>query len=204
MPVTGADDSEVFQREIAPWRKTERERLIAARLSVPADIRAGHSQAIAAALDAVIGDIAGKAVSLYWPFRGEPDLRPWMETLPGRGATGLLPVVVEKARPLIFRAWNKDEPLGRGVWNIPIPEQGPEITPDIVIAPLVGFDPECFRLGYGGGFFDRTLAAIGKPVVVIGVGYGQQEIASIRPQSHDIAMDAIVTENAVRRRCDAL
>ena len=75
-----------------------------------------------------------------------------------RGGTVALPVVVEKARPLIFRAYRPGDRLEKGVWNIPVPADGAAVTPDIVIAPLVGFDGGKFRLGYGGGFFDRTLA----------------------------------------------
>ena len=197
---SGLAENPLTPPEVYAWRKSERERRIAARLEIPADARARHAQAIAARLDEVIGATDGKAVSTYWPFRGEPDLRPWMETVAKRGATCLLPVVVEKRRPLIFRSWRQGEPLTRGVWNIPIPEQGREMVPDIVIAPLVGFDGQCFRLGYGGGFFDRTLAAHpGKPLV-IGVGYTSQCIATIHPQPHDIPMDVIVTENLVKRR----
>lgn len=179
--------------EIARWRKSERERLIAARLAIPADERASLSTKIAHALDAIVGDAAGKSVSLYWPFRGEPDLRPWMSELVARGATPALPVVVEKAHPLVFRAYAPGDPLEKGVWNIPIPSpDAREIIPDVVISPLVGVDPQNYRLGYGGGFFDRTLAAHpGKPLV-IGVGYTMQRIETIYPQHHDIPMDRIV------------
>ena len=182
---------------VPAWRKARREELIAGRLAIPADTRALHSQAIADALDRELGDISGKAVSLYWPFRGEPDLRPWMERATARGATCLLPIVVEKGRPLIFKSWKQGEKLDRGVWNIPIPAEGREMLPDIVISPLVGFDPSLYRLGYGGGFFDRTLAAHpGKPLV-IGVGYSSQHIPTIHPQPHDIPMTRIVTEKGL-------
>jgi 5,10-methenyltetrahydrofolate synthetase len=186
---------------IAAWRKAERERLIAARLDLPAATRTAHSAAIGEALLDHLGAIGSKAISFYWPFRGEPDLRPTMDALNDAGATCLLPVVVAKDAPLSFRAWRRGEPLSRGVWNIPYPENGPDRRPDIVIAPLVGFDADCFRLGYGGGFFDRTLAALSMLPLVVGVGYGQQKIASIRPQSHDIPMDRIITEaGALTRR----
>lgn len=179
--------------EIARWRKGERERLIAARLTIPAEERASLSAKIAHALDALLADVAGKSVSLYWPFRGEPDLRPWMAELVARGATPALPVVIEKAHPLIFRAYAPGDPLEKGIWNIPIPSPtAREIIPDIVISPLVGVDPENYRLGYGGGFFDRTLAALPTKPLVIGVGYAMQRIDTIYPQHHDIPMDRIV------------
>jgi 5,10-methenyltetrahydrofolate synthetase len=182
--------------DVRRWRKAERERLIAARLAVPAEIRAEMSARIADGLDRVIGEVAGRTVSLYWPFRGEPDLRVWGVSVIERGGSTALPVVVEKARPLVFRRYRPGDRLEKGVWNIPIPAAGAEVVADIVIAPLVGFDGRNYRLGYGGGFFDRTLAALpGKPLV-IGVGYAFQSIATIHPQPHDIAMDAIVTERS--------
>lgn len=180
--------------DVKRWRKAERERLIAARLAVPADVRTAMSQRIGESLDAMIGDIAGRMVSLYWPFRGEPDLRAWMASVNDRGGRTALPVVVEKARPLIFRAYVPGVRLEKGVWNIPIPAEGDPVLPDIVISPIVGIDPGQYRLGYGGGFFDRTLAAMPFKPLVIGVGYELQRIATIYPQPHDIPMDRVVTE----------
>jgi 5-formyltetrahydrofolate cyclo-ligase len=182
---------------VATWRRSRREELIAARLEIPADTRSSYSEAIAGALDRELDDIEGKAVSLYWPFRGEPDLRPWMERATARGATCLLPIVVEKRKPLIFKSWKQGEKLDRGIWNIPIPTEGREMMPDIVISPLVGFDPSLYRLGYGGGFFDRTLAAHPGRPLVIGVGYSSQHIPTIHPQPHDIAMTRIITEKGL-------
>lgn len=182
---------------VAAWRKARREDMIAARLAIPAETRSAHADAIAATLDRELGDLSGKAVSLYWPFRGEPDLRPWMERATARGATCLLPIVVARATPLIFRSWKQGERLDRGIWNIPIPAEGREMLPDIVISPLVGFDDRLYRLGYGGGFFDRTLAAHpGRPRVV-GVGYSSQHMPSIHPQLHDIAMTVVITEKGL-------
>jgi 5,10-methenyltetrahydrofolate synthetase len=157
------------------------------------------SQRIAEGLDAIIGDIAGRMVSLYWPFRGEPDLRPWMAAINERGGRTALPIVVEKAQPLIFRSYRPGDRLEKGVWNIPIPAEGDPVLPDVVISPIVGIDPANYRLGYGGGFFDRTLAALPCRPRVIGVGYSGARCATIHPQPHDIAMDAIVTENGVVR-----
>lgn len=180
--------------EIRAWRKAERERLIAARLAISADERGTMSARIAEGLDALIGDVAGQMVSLYWPFRGEPDLRPWLASINERGGRTALPLVVEKGKPLVFRVYAPGDPLEKGVWNIPIPARGEPVFPDIVISPVVGVDPENFRLGYGGGFYDRTLAAMPFKPLVIGIGYELQRIPTIHPQPHDIAMDHIVTE----------
>lgn len=179
---------------LAAWRKAERERLIALRLAMPQAERQAASEAIAERLAARIGPFAGRTVSFYWPFRGEPDLRPLAERVWAEGGTALLPVVVAKAAPLLFRAWRSGEPLEKGVWNIPVPAEGDAREPDVVIAPVVGYDSACYRLGYGGGFFDRTLAALGGRATAIGVGYGLQRIATIRPQPYDIPMSAVVTE----------
>lgn len=197
---TGKTDTDPMPRaEIMAWRKMEREHLIAARLATSAAERAGWSASIAANLDRMIGDVNGRIVSVYWPFRGEPDLRPWMKALTARGGLCALPIVIEKNHPLQFRCWKEGEPLERGVWNIPVPAEGPNVSPDVTIAPVVGFDARCYRLGYGGGFFDRTLASLPRRPRVIGVGYELQAISTIHPLPHDIAMDVIVTERGIHR-----
>lgn len=193
----GDSEEDPALARVQRWRKVERQRLIAARLAVDAPQRRVHAAAIADRLDAVIGDLAGKTVSVYWPFRGEPDLRAWMEHVWAKGGSCALPVVMRKGAPLVFRTWRRGNPLTRGVWDIPIPVDGSEIVPNVVIAPLVGFDRELWRLGYGGGFFDRTLASLDIRPLVIGVGYALAEIPSIYPQAHDIAMTAIVTETGL-------
>jgi 5-formyltetrahydrofolate cyclo-ligase len=194
-------DADAQQRtDVVRWRKAERERLIAARLAIPGDERRAYSQRIAERLDAALGDIAGRIVSAYWPIRGEPDLRLWMESLAERGGTSALPVVVQRHAPLTFRRWLRGETLEPGVWSIPVPSNGAVVTPDIVIAPVVGFDPACYRLGYGGGFFDRTLAAFPRLPRIVGVGYTRQEIRTIYPQAHDVPMDMIVTEAGIVAR----
>lgn len=186
--------------EVKVWRKGERERLIGERLAVPAETRAELTGRMVRHLDEVVSDVEGRVASFYWPFRGEPDLRPWAARVVANGGRTALPVVVEKGRPLIFRAWKLGDALERGVWNIPIPAAGEEVLPDIVVAPLVGWDKALYRLGYGGGFFDRTLEALGaKNPLVVGIGYAASELRTIHPQPHDIPMQAIVTEEGVLR-----
>ncbi len=145
-----------------------------------------------------IGKAAGQTVSAYSAFRGEPVLRELLKEIVARGGRTALPVVVARGEPLVFRAWAPGDPTVPGVWNIPVPPgDAPIVLPDVVIAPVVGFDTACFRLGYGGGFFDRTLASFAKRPRIFGVGYSQAAIATIHPLPHDIPMDAIVTENGV-------
>lgn len=180
--------------DLTAWRKAERARLIEARLALPADTRAAHAAVIASRLDARLGALDGRVVALYWPFRGEPDLRGWAASVVARGGRPALPVVVRKAAPLIFRAWTPGDRLEKGVWNIPVPVADAQVLPDIVISPVVGFDGGNYRLGYGGGFYDRTLAALPRRPVVLGVGYTMQRMATIHPQSYDVPMDSVVTE----------
>ena len=187
----------VVDRDVVRWRKAERERLIGLRLAISANQRKRLSARIIRHLDEALGDIAGLTISGYWAFRGEPDLRPWMEDLGRRGAVCALPVVVQRRAPLVFRTWGRGEALEPGVWDIPVPAGGVHVTPDVVIAPVVGFDPASYRLGYGGGFFDRTLAAMPRRTRFVGVGYARQAIATIYPQDHDVAMDVVVTEKGI-------
>ena len=191
-----ASDDRQQARDVARWRKAERERLIAARLAIPVATRTAAAQAIAHELDKLIKPDPGPIISVYFPFRGEPDLRPWVKAGWEKGMRFALPVVLKKGQPLIFREWLPDTRLERGVWNIPVPADGPEVTPQIVIAPLVGFDAACYRLGYGGGFFDRTLAKFDVKPVVIGAGYDCASIPTIYAQWHDVPMTWIVTETS--------
>lgn len=180
--------------DILAWRKDERLRLIEVRIGTNVGLRRRHAREIMARLSDFIGDLSGRSVSVYWPFRGEPDLRPWMENLAERGGSCALPIVIEKNSPLIFRIWKKGGKLVPGVWNIPVPADSAEVVPDVVIAPVVGFDPACYRLGYGGGFFDRTLATLSPRPIIIGVGNAGAAITTIHPLPHDIPMDVIITE----------
>lgn len=198
-PISGmvCDQDPRQQQDLKRWRTVERERLIALRLAIPAEERRRLSERVARELDRLLGDLSGKTVSVYLPFRGEPDLRPWIEGLSMCGATAALPVVVAPCSPLVFRTWARGEPLQPGVWNIPVPAGGTVVTPDIVIAPVVGYDQACYRLGHGGGFYDRTLAALPGRPRILGVGYERLALRTIYPQTYDVPMDAIVTEAGV-------
>jgi 5-formyltetrahydrofolate cyclo-ligase len=180
-------------RDVARWRKAERERLLAARLALSAQFRASQTAAIAAELDLLIPTHEPHIVSVYWPIRGEPDLRTWMQVRSERGTRIALPVALAHGQPLIFREWRPGARLAHGLWRIPYPAEGPEVMPTVVLAPVVGFDRQSYRLGYGGGFFDRTLAVLRPRPLVIGLGYPGSAIHTIFPQPHDIPMDRIVT-----------
>jgi len=181
--------------DVKRWRKAERERLVGARLAVPAERRRAWTSCLASRLESAVGGVDGRTVAVYWPFRGEPDLRGVMARVVSQGGRCALPVVVARGRPLVFRRWSPGDALDRGVWNIPIPKpDAPEVVPDVVVAPVVGFDRAGDRLGHGGGFYDRTLAAMTERPRVLGVGYALAALATIHPQWHDIPMDAVITE----------
>jgi 5-formyltetrahydrofolate cyclo-ligase len=165
-------------RDVARWRKVERERLIAARRALTEEYRREQTLAIARAVERILATLALPTLSVYWPIRAEPDLRPWMGTLLRQGMRVALPVAIALGQPLVFREWRPHARLARGLWNIPYPADGAEVVPNVVIAPLVGFDPQCYRLGYGGGFFDRTLAALLPKPVAIGVGYSSAALST--------------------------
>lgn len=180
--------------DVSRWRKAERRRLIDERLALVSADRIARSEHLAEKLDQAIGRVSGRIVSSYWPFRGEPDLRNWAIKVIERGGRIALPVVLRKSEPLEFRVWQPGDPLERGVWNILVPSRGPAVLPDVVIAPVVGFDTANYRLGHGGGYFDRTLAAMPRMPLRIGIGFATAKIATIYPQPHDIPMDTIVTD----------
>jgi 5-formyltetrahydrofolate cyclo-ligase len=185
--------------ELKAWRRAERERLIALRQALPPAERQRWGARIDAALRGLLAERSG-ILGIYWPFRAEFDPRLLVDWAVAGGRAVALPVVVDKKGPLEYRAWRPGETLVDGVWNIPVPEKQEIVRPAVVLAPLVGFDDACYRLGYGGGYFDRTLAALSPPPVAIGIGFEVQRLATIYPQSFDVPMDLIVTEAGIRER----
>ena len=185
--------------EVKRWRRSERERLLAWRQAMPPEERRRFGAQIEAALRELLADRPG-ILGVYWPFRAEFDPRKLIDWAVAAGRGIALPVVVDKKGPLEYRAWRPGETLVDGVWGIPVPERRDVVTPAIVLAPLVGFDRDGYRLGYGGGYFDRTLAALTPRPLAIGVGFAEQAIATIYPQPFDVPMAAIVTEAGVRWR----
>ena len=188
--------------DVARWRQATRTRLLADRAALPVAARQAAAEVIATHLDALLADrfsiLQGLTISAWWPIKAELNLRHWLADLVGQGATVALPVVLTPAAPLVFRPWTPDCHMVQGFWKIPIPAEGPEVIPDVTLAPLVGWDAAGFRLGYGGGYFDRTLAALAPRPYAIGVGLQAARVQTIFPQPHDIAMDAIVTEAGLR------
>ena len=187
-------------RDVARFRRAERERLLRLRRALGPDERAAQARTIARALDALI-ELPGRTVSAYWPIRFEPDLRPWMSDAHAAGACVVLPVVVAPDAPLAFRVWHPGCRMARGAWNIPVPAGTEERVPDVVLAPLVGVDEARYRLGNGGGHFDRTLAAVGARVRPVGVGYDVARVRTIFPMPWDVPMhDVVLGDGAAETR----
>jgi 5-formyltetrahydrofolate cyclo-ligase len=188
---------------IAAWRRSERERLLRLRMGLSPEERARLVPRVLANLASALEGLSFRTLGIYWPIRREIDIRPLADALShSRGIEVALPVVVQKAAPLEYWRWRLGEPTQPGVWSIPIPARRDVVLPDVVVAPLVGFQ-DCYRLGYGGGYFDRTLAAASPRPLAIGLGFELCRLEDFAAQPHDIPMDAIVTEAAVRTRTPA-
>jgi len=185
---------------LAAWRKAERERLVAARVALDKTTLAGLRRSIDQHIERAFPGLAGVRLGFCWPIRNEYDARHLVRRLRARGADTALPVVVARGAPLVFRLWHPGVALERGALGIPFPVDSPEIDPQAVLLPVNGWDAAGYRLGYGGGYFDRTLAAMNPRPVVIGLGYESARIGTIRPQSWDVPLDYLVTERGVYRR----
>ncbi|MEO5615179.1 MAG: 5-formyltetrahydrofolate cyclo-ligase [Cypionkella sp.] len=185
--------------DVARWRKAERTRLLAERAALSVAARQAAAQSIATHLDRLLAQrfpsLSDLIISAWWPIKAELDLRFWLAGLAAKGATAALPLIFTPKAPLAFRAWTPQTQMERGFWNIPTPAMGPEITPHITLSPLVGWDNAGFRLGYGGGYFDRTLATLTPSPIAIGIGLDAAHLPTIFPQPHDIPMDYILTES---------
>jgi 5-formyltetrahydrofolate cyclo-ligase len=163
----------------------------AARSGVPAaaDLAERFLQAVPAPPHSVV---AG-----YLPIGDEIDVRPLLRRLAGRGCRIALPAVPEKGAPLAFRQWQEGDQLVDGPFGTQEPPAGtPELPPDVLILPLIAFDRRGYRLGYGGGYYDRTLAALRRQgrALAVGVGFAAQEVAAVPCGRHDQRLDWIVTE----------
>jgi 5,10-methenyltetrahydrofolate synthetase len=183
--------------EIRRWRRARRDELIGARQALPQSARQDLQARVIALLDAHFPELSRGLIGFYWPIRGEIGLHGLIRRLVEEGAGAALPAVVEKGRPLAFFAWRPGDRLERGFWNIPVPAERLPVRPTVLLVPLVGFDAQGYRLGYGGGYYDRTLAAMTPRARAIGVGYELGRLETIHPQPHDVPMDAIVTEAGV-------
>jgi 5-formyltetrahydrofolate cyclo-ligase len=186
--------------ELKCWRRAERNRLIAMRERLDAATRELMRQRIDAHLWGSFPGLAAAKLAFCWPIRGEYDARRLVQRLRECDAVTALPVVVAPRQPLVFCEWHPGVALASGPLGIPYPVGSDRVVPTALLLPMNGWDEAGHRLGYGGGFFDRTLASLTKKPVAIGVSYELARMKTIRPQSWDIPMDWVVTERGVYRR----
>jgi 5-formyltetrahydrofolate cyclo-ligase len=184
--------------EVKAWRQAERARLIAERVALPVERRRAARERVRSVLAREVPELRGATIGFYWPFRGEIDLVGLVRALLDHGGRAALPVVVGKGHPLAFRRWEPGTAMRLGLWGIPVPAATEPVEPDCLLVPLVGFDDAGYRLGYGGGCYDRTLAALPRRPMALGIGYAFQRLPTLRPQPFDRPMDAIVTEDGIR------
>jgi 5-formyltetrahydrofolate cyclo-ligase len=186
--------------DLSAWRKTERGRLLAERAALTEEALAGLRSRIDIHLQRTFPDLVHGILAFCWPYKNEYDVRHLVADLRRRGATTALPVVIAPKSPLVFREWHPGVKLAEGPLSIPYPEASAQVFPDHMLLPMLGWDADGYRLGYGGGYFDRTLAALEKRPRVIGTSYEMARLQTIHPHPHDLPVDFIVTERGVYRR----
>ncbi len=138
---------------------------------------------------------AGQVAALFWPMQGEIDIRPLLYALEQRGQKVCLPVTGKRGAPLVFRQWHPDVPLVAGKFGTSHPD-GPKLVPDWLLVPLLAFDRDGHRLGYGAGYYDRTLAALPNAFTV-GAAFAALEVPEVPTGPDDVALRAIATEVGV-------
>ncbi len=179
------------------WRRALRQEMAARRVALADAEHAALSARIVEHARAAL--TRPKIAAFCWPIKHEPDVRTLLESWRAAGVRAALPVVIAEHEALRFREWTPETPLAADRYGIPTPSAGDWLTPDLILLPLNGFDAAGYRLGYGGGYFDRTLAALSPRPLAVGVGFETNRVASIRPQPHDQHLDWIITENGAFR-----
>jgi 5-formyltetrahydrofolate cyclo-ligase len=171
----------------------------ARRDALPPDARQAAAEAIAVR-PFPLAIAPGTIVSGFMPMNTEINPLPLMRELAGQGARLALPVLAGRGKPLIMRAWVSGEPLSAGVWGIREPEpEAAEVNPDILLVPLVAFDRAGHRIGYGGGYYDRTIAQLRarKAVIAVGLAFATQEVPAVPTTPRDERLDLVLTEREV-------
>lgn len=179
------------------WRRALRREMVARRAALSDAEHDALSADIVAHLQAALP--VPRIVGFCWPIKHEPDVRAIVPRWAALGSQAALPVVIDENAPLAFRLWTPDTPLAADRYGIPTPTRGEFVHPDMLLLPLNGFDGDGYRLGYGGGYFDRTLAAMSPRPLAVGVGFEINRLPTIRPERHDQRLDWLVSEaGAVR------
>ena len=185
--------------DIREWRRSVRSQLRLKRSAFPSGDKETVRLTVYDLMREHSPELRFACLGFYWPFQGEIDVRHLVRNFLALGAEAALPVVVEARQPLEFWSWRPQIKLTRGVLKIPVPSDRSPVQPTVLLVPLLGFDAAGYRLGYGGGYYDRTLATLAQKPLTIGIGYEVGRLQTIYPQPHDRPMDAIVTESGVVR-----
>jgi 5-formyltetrahydrofolate cyclo-ligase len=199
---TAPDDA---AQDILVLKRILREQQKARRQAALAELGAAVNEGLVRHGMALLGNRPPGVVSGYYPMAGEIWPLPLMAALSARGHTLALPVMQGKADPLLFHAWAPGDTLIAGVWGIrqPAPDR-PEVLPDIVLVPLLAFDARGYRLGYGGGYYDRTLKHLRalKPILAVGLGLDALEVDAVPHLDYDERLDWVLTPSGARQRAD--
>ena len=183
---------------------TLRMRLRELRKTIPLDQRQRHSNLLCAQVRYWFSQrgeptLRGRVVAGFWPLADEPDIRPLLVWLHEQGAHVALPAVAGPAHPLEFHRWMPSDPLSEGAFGVLEPARDRPLIPDVVLVPTLGFGPRAERLGYGGGYYDRSLEALFKDdrsLVTIGIAWNEAQIPEVdgfEAAAHDFVLHAIAT-----------
>jgi 5-formyltetrahydrofolate cyclo-ligase len=196
--------------DIVDRKKALRARMRAWRDSLGGAAKVRAAEAIAERGAALVLELRGSARAVVSGFASLPEelnVWPLLRRLHGAGVPLALPLVEGKRKPLVFRAWTPGDAMDRGVWGIPQPKADrPVLEPDLLLVPLLAFDRTGRRLGYGGGFYDRTLAGLRarKPIVAVGLAYDEQRIDAVPHLDYDQRVDWVLTPSGpIRCQPDA-
>ncbi len=188
--------------DLAARKAALRKSALAARAALDPREQAAAAQAIAAFGGELVAEERPARVSLFFSVKGEIDTGPLAAKLVAAGVPLCLPVIVRKGEPLVFRSWKPGDPLEDKPFGLrEPPESASEVVPDLLFVPLAAFDAAGARVGYGGGFYDRTLEklrAVG-PAFAVGLAFAAQQVEAVPVAGHDEPLDAILTEKGVIR-----
>lgn len=174
-----------------------RRELLANRQAIAPEVRNAMDAAIARHVIAWRNAHPFGILGVYWPIRGEPDLRACYALLAEQGVPLALPIVVARDAPLRFLSWEPGDAMIKDSFGVAIPASGEEVQPDALLIPCVGFNEQRYRLGYGGGFYDRTLASLRPKPFTVGLAYDFAYVPDMQPESHDVPLDAILADTGV-------
>jgi 5-formyltetrahydrofolate cyclo-ligase len=184
-----------------PNKMTLRRTFLKQRLLIKSEAAQKAAEAVLEAFFREVSAGAGSIIAGYWPIRGELSDLPLLKEIQRRGHPCALPVVTGEGLALSFRAWTDGAPVTAGRYDIAEPVAGEDLMPDILLVPMAAFDTQCHRLGYGGGFYDRTIARLRslKPVLAVGLAFEEQRCETLPTEENDVRMDMIITERNIYR-----